>query len=71
MADTHTQEAAAILSLAEVTRAQLPTAAGSAATVAGLAASTHQQLQQLQGELREVRQEQQLELQQEEHLREM
>jgi phage terminase large subunit-like protein len=68
MADTHTQEAAAILSLAEVTRVQQ---AGSAATVAMLAAGTRHQLQQLQGELQEAREEQLHEQQQEERLMDM
>jgi molybdopterin synthase catalytic subunit len=65
MADTHSQEAAAIISLAEVTRVQLPTAAGSVATVAGLARSHQAQLQQLWGELQEAAREQQQEVQQE------
>jgi hypothetical protein len=71
MAEVHAQETTAIISLADVSRVQLPSAAASVATVAGLAQRQQQQRQQLQGELQEAAREQQLEQQQEAQVRHM
>lgn len=71
MADTRSLEAAAIVKLADISRVQLPKAAGHAATVAGLMQGQQQQRQQLQVQLQEAIKEQQQEQQQEAQVKDM